>query len=236
VERGDREGRHPETRLSARAFSRQVKAGAIAGGEHLAYDAAIDLGRNRKDAICMGSALRHLAEDFVSTIVFLVLFVASGNLALAVGCAFAAGIGQLALMRWRGKPMDLMQASSLALVVAFGAAALITADSRFMMAKPSVIHFAVGAVMLRPGWMSRYMPPIVRQNVPPNVLLVSGYAWATLMFALGLTNLYVAATFSVAAWAWFISVGAVGAKVVAFLVQFLVLRGFIRRRLRPIAP
>ena len=44
------------------------------------------------------------------------------------------------------------------------------------------------------------------------------------MFALGLGNLYVAATFSVAAWAWFISVGAVGAKVVAFLAQ--VLRSF----------
>ena len=184
----------------------------------------------------MGSALRQLAEDFVSTIVFLVLFVAGGNLALAVACALAVGIGQFAFARWHGKPIDLMQASSLGLVVAFGAAALITADSRFMMAKPSVIHFAVGAVMLRPGWMSRYMPPIVRENVPANVLLVSGYAWAALMFALGLANLYVAAALSVAAWAWFISVGAVGAKVVAFLVQFLVLRGIIRRRLRPTTP
>ncbi len=184
----------------------------------------------------MGSALRHLAEDFVSTIVFLVLFVTSGNLAIAVASAIAVGVGQYAFQRWRGKPIVLMQALSLALVVAFGAAALITADSRFMMAKPSVIHFAIGAVMLRPGWMSRYMPPIVRENVPPKVLLASGYAWAALMFALGLTNLYVAATCSVAAWTWFISVGAVGAKAVAFLVQFLVLRGFIRRRLRPIAP
>jgi intracellular septation protein A len=61
-------------------------------------------------------------------------------------------------------------------------------------------------------------------------------AWAALMFALGLTNLYVAATFSVAAWAWFISVGAVGAKVVAFLVQFAVFRVYVRRRLRPMTP
>jgi intracellular septation protein A len=184
----------------------------------------------------MRSALFQLAEDFLSTIVFLVLFVASGHLVLAVACALAVGIGQFVLLRWRGKPIDLMQGSSLALVVAFGTAALITDDSRFMMAKPSVIHFAVGAVMLRPGWMSRYMPPMVRENVPGNVLLVSGYAWAALMFALGLTNLYVAATFSVAAWAWFISVGAVGAKVVAFLVQFAVLRVFVRRRLRPFTP
>jgi intracellular septation protein len=184
----------------------------------------------------MRSALFQLGEDFLSTIVFLVLFVASGSLVLAVACALGVGIGQLALLRWRGKPIDLMQALSLALVIAFGAAALITDDSRFMMAKPSVIHFAVGAVMLRPGWISRYMPPLVRESVPARVLLVSGYAWAALMFALGLANLYVAATFSVAAWAWFISVGAVGAKVVAFLVQFAVLRAFVRRALRPTTP
>jgi intracellular septation protein len=184
----------------------------------------------------MRSALLQLAEDFLSTIVFLVLFVASGNLVLAVACALAVGIGQFVLLRRRGKPIDPMQGLSLALVIAFGTAALITDDSRFMMAKPSVIHFAVGAVMLRPGWMTRYMPPLVRENVPANVLMVSSYAWAALMFALGLTNLYVAATFSVVAWAWFISVGAVGAKVVAFLVQFAVFRVFVRRRLRPMTP
>jgi intracellular septation protein A len=184
----------------------------------------------------MRSALLQLGEDFLSTIVFLVLFVASGNLVVAVAGALAVGIGQFGFLRWRDKPIDLMQGLSLALVIGFGAAALITEDSRFMMAKPSVIHFAVGAVMLRPGWMSRYMPPLVRENVPANVLPGSGYAWAALMFALGLTNLYVAATFSVAAWAWFISVGAVGAKVVAFLVQFAVFRVFVRRSLRPTAP
>jgi intracellular septation protein len=184
----------------------------------------------------MRSALLQLGEDFLSTIVFLVLFVAGGNLVLAVVGALGVGIAQVALLRWRGKPVDLMQGLSLALVIAFGAAALITDDSRFMMAKPSVIHGAVGIVMLRPGWMSRYMPPLVRENVPAQVLLMSGYAWAALMFALGLANLYVAATFSVAAWAWFISVGAVGAKAVAFLAQFAVLRAFVRRALRPTTP
>jgi len=44
-----------------------------------------------------------------------------------------------------------MQWLSFALVVVLGAAALLTDDPRFMMAKPSIVHFAVGAVMLRPG-------------------------------------------------------------------------------------
>jgi intracellular septation protein len=58
------------------------------------------------------------------------------------------------------------------------------------------------------------------------------------MIALGALNLLVALTMSIQAWAWFITVGAVGAKVVAFLVQYWVFRSIIVRKLRsaPAAP
>jgi intracellular septation protein A len=79
------------------------------------------------------------------------------------------------------------------------------------------------------------MPEFVKQNVPENILIGSGYAWAALMFALGLINLYVASRYSIDVWAWFISVYAVGAKVVAFLIQYAVIRVMIRRRLRSAA-
>jgi len=61
------------------------------------------------------------------------------------------GAGQFALARWRRRRIETMQWLSFALVVVLGAAALLTDDPRFMMAKPSIVHFAVGAVMLRPG-------------------------------------------------------------------------------------
>lgn len=180
----------------------------------------------------MKTALMQLAEDFLSTFVFLGIYLATGNLALAVGFALAIGIGQLAAAKWRERPIETMQWLSLAFVVALGGAALMTDDARFMMAKPSVIHFAVGAVMLRPGWMARYMPPIVTEHVSANLLKASGYAWAALMFVLGLSNLYVAAFYSPVVWGWFISVGAVGAKIVAFAVQYLVIWVLIRRSFR----
>ena len=41
------------------------------------------------------------------------------------------------------------------------------------------------------------------------------------MFLLGALNLFVATTMSFQAWAWFITFGAVGAKVVAFLAPVL---------------
>jgi len=179
----------------------------------------------------MKTALLQLVEDFLSAFVFLGVYLAVGNLPLAVGSALVVGLGQFAIIYWRGQRIETMQWLSLALVIVLGAAALMTNDARFMMAKPSVIHFAIGAVMLRPGWMERYMPPIVKEHVSASVLALNGYAWAGLMFVLGISNLYVADYCSPATWAWFISVVAIGAKVAAFAAQYVVLQVLVRRDL-----
>lgn len=179
----------------------------------------------------MRTALLQLVGDFFSAFVFLGIYLTVGNLPLAVGAALAVGLGQFAFLRWRAKRIETMQWPSLGLVIVLGVAALMTNDARFMMAKPSIIHFAIGAVMLRPGWMERYMPAIVKEHVSESVLAMNGYAWAGLMFLLGLSNLYVAAYCSPATWAWFISVVAIGAKITAFMAQYLVLQILIRRNL-----
>lgn len=180
----------------------------------------------------MGTALLQLAEDFLSALVFLGIYLATGNLPLAVGSAMAVGAAQFALAKWRGRRLEAMQWLSLGLVIVLGAVTLITNDSRFVMAKPSFIHFAVGAVMLRRGWMDRYLPPIVKDNLSQQIIVLTGYAWAGLMFTLGLANLYVAANYSPIVWGYFLSIGAMGAKIVAFFAQYLVFQVLIRRRLR----
>jgi intracellular septation protein len=180
----------------------------------------------------MQTALYQLAEDFLSTIVFLIAYFATGNLYLAVILAIVVGVGQFVLLKRRGRTLDVMAWLSLGCAIALGGATLITDDSRFIMAKPSVVHFAVAIVMLRRGWLARYMPDIVKENVPERVLIGWGYGWAVLMVVLGLLNLYVAGYYSIDVWAWFISVGAVGAKVVMFLIQFVVIRLQVRRNLQ----
>ena len=180
----------------------------------------------------MQTALLQLAEDFLSAFVFLGIYLSTGNLPLAVGVAMAVGAAQFAIAKWRGRSLEAMQWLSLGLVIALGAVTLITNDSRFMMAKPSFIHFAIGAVMLRPGWMDRYLPPIVTNNLPQQIIVLTGYAWAGLMFALGLANLYVAFNYSPIVWGYFLSIGATGAKIAAFFAQYLVFQILIRRRLR----
>jgi len=180
----------------------------------------------------MRTALAQLLSDFLSAIVFLIIYGSTENLYVATGTAIAVSLAQFTVSKIRRRPVDAMQWLVLGMVVVLGTATLITQDSRFIMIKPSIVHFAVGAVMLRRGWMMRYLPPIVRDNIPESILVSAGYAWAALMFTLGALNLVIALTLPFRVWAWFIAVGAIGAKVVAFLVQYVVFRTIVRRNLR----
>ena len=85
--------------------------------------------------------------------------------------------------------------------------------------------------MLRPGWMTRYLPEMVVRNVPEPAIVAAGYGWAALLMALGLVNLAIALHFDIAIWAWFISVGSVGTKLAAFAIQYGVFRAIVRQRL-----
>jgi hypothetical protein len=71
----------------------------------------------------------------------------------------------------------------MSLVVVLGTATLLTQSPRFMMLKPSFIHFTVAAAMLRRGWMTRYLSAIARENLPETVVIGAGFGWAGLMVA-----------------------------------------------------
>jgi intracellular septation protein A len=172
-----------------------------------------------------------LAADFLSTIVFLVVYLVTGNVILATGIAIAGAVAQVIYARIKGEPLGFMTYASLALVIVLGSATLLTHDPRFVLAKPAIAHFAIGAIMLKRGWMLRYMPPIVSENIPEYVT-IAGYAWAALMFALGLGTIAVASTGDLALWGFYVSVVAIGAKVAAFAVQYLAFRILVTNRIR----
>src|SRR5262249_56645579 len=92
----------------------------------------------------MNSA-RLLVFDLASTIFFLIILLATGNLLLAVGLGVGLGVTQIAWMMARKQPIDTMQWLSIGLVVASGAATLLTQDPRFVMLKPSAIYCIVAA-------------------------------------------------------------------------------------------
>jgi intracellular septation protein len=182
----------------------------------------------------MKDVFAKLATDFFSTIVFLAVYLATDNVVLATSVAIAGAVAQVVYSRIKGQELGFMTWASLALVIVLGSATLLTHDPRFVLAKPSIAHFAIGAIMLKRGWMLRYLPPIVTETIPEYVT-VAGYAWAALMFALGAGVIAVAATGDIKLWAFYVSVVAIGAKVAAFAIQYVAFRILVTNRIRSIS-
>jgi intracellular septation protein A len=176
--------------------------------------------------------MKEFFNDMLSTIFFVALYLTIGDIYIATGAAIAVGIGLIGYYRARGRKVDMMQWMSLALVIVFGGATLYLHDPRFMMVKPSIIHFAIGFVMLRKGWIGRYLPPIARANLTTRMVNGWGYGWAALMFGLGISNIIIALTMSPLIWGYFIAFGAMGAKLVMFAVQYAIFRTTVVRRIR----
>src|ERR1700739_2018693 len=182
----------------------------------------------------MQNVFARLATDFFSTIVFLAVYLATDNIILATGVAIAGAIAQVIYSRIKGRELSFMTWASLGLVIVLGGATILTSDPRFVLAKPAIAHFAVGAVMLRRGWMLRYMPPLVAETIPEYVT-IAGFAWAALMFALGAGTIAIAMTGNLTLWTVYVSVVAGRAKIAAFAIQYVVFRLAVTNRIRAAA-
>ena len=182
----------------------------------------------------MKDVFARLGADFFSTILFIAIYLATDNVLLATGVAIAGAIAQVIYSRVKGKELGYMTWASLALVIVLGSATLLTHDPRFVLAKPAIGHFAIGAIMLKRGWMLRYMPAIVTETIPEYVTF-AGYAWAALMFVLAAGTVSVAMTGDMKLWTFYVTVVLLGAKVAAFAVQYVAFRLLVGSRLRAAA-
>ena len=174
-----------------------------------------------------------LLLDMAATLFFLGLYLLTHNIPLSVVLGMALGIAQIGWQFARGKPIDTMQWMSLFLVLGAGTVTLITNDPRFMMIKPSVIYIIVGVVMLKRGWMNRYLPPIAIELVP-DIAVMLGYAWSGLMFFSAALNVVVALNFDVVTWSVTMSIYGIASKALMFLIGYTVMRtiGVARYRRR----
>ncbi len=172
-----------------------------------------------------------LLIDMAATLFFLVLYLLTHNVALAVVLGMAVGSAQIGWQLARRMPIDTMQWMSLFLVLGAGTVTLITNDPRFVMIKPTVIYLIVGIVMLKRGWMNRYLPPIAIELVP-DIAVIFGYIWSGLMFFSAALNLIVALNFSVMTWSATMSIWGIVSKLVLFLIGYVVMRSIGARRNR----
>ncbi len=174
------------------------------------------------------SAARVLALDLASTILFLAVYLLSDNLFLAVGLGMALGVTQIAWQFHRKQPIGSLQWLSVVLVLASGTATFLTHDPTFVMLKPSVIYCIVGLVMLKRGWMNRYLPE--RAAPVADVATTFGYVWAGLMFGSAVLNVALALSLEPKSWAAAMSAWGLISKIGLFLIQYATMTAIGRRR------
>jgi intracellular septation protein len=139
----------------------------------------------------------------IPMILFLALFIMTKDIMLATSFGIVVGLGQVAYGLAHGRQtIGALQWASLALIAVLGSATLLTHNPRFVMFKPTAVQAILGAVMLRPGWMERYVPAAEREAARP-LLTAFGFVWAGLMFLLAALNVLLVVAADPVTWAWF---------------------------------
>jgi intracellular septation protein len=171
---------------------------------------------------------RVLAMDLASTILFLVLYLTTDNLILSVALGMVLGVAQIGWQYMRKQPIGSLQLLSVVLILASGSATLLTRDATFIMLKPSIIYCIVGLVMMKRGWMNRYLPE--RAAPVLDVATTFGYVWAGLMFASAALNIALALSLDAKTWAAVMSAWGLFSKIGLFLIQYAWMTAVGRRR------
>ena len=174
---------------------------------------------------------RALVADLLPTIVFAILVSLHVDVRIATGTSVAVSVAQIALQGFVMKrPVAPLQWASLGLVLVFGTAGILTNDPRFLMAKPTLIYTIIGLVMLKRGWMLRYLPPVA-EGRGSAAMIAFGYVWAGLMFVTAASNLVVALAFP-ARWPAYLATFPMTSKIGLFAIQYLTVRHFALREFR----
>ncbi|MET0336085.1 MAG: septation protein A [Rhizobacter sp.] len=151
---------------------------------------------------------------------------------LATLVVIAATLVQVAVLKIRGRKIDLMLWITLALVVVLGGATVWFHNAAFIKWKPSVAFWAMGLAL----WVSQaFFKKNLLQSMVGKDLKLPAQAWQRLNFAwvaffglLGLLNVYVAYNFSTSTWATFKVFGVFGLMIVFTIAQVVFLGRYLK--------
>lgn len=175
-------------------------------------------------------AIGPMLFDSLGVLVFAVLLVAGAGIVPATIAGTVVALGVVGYELARGKKVAALQWISLASVLFTAAATLFTGDPRFVMAKPTIVYLIVGSVMLRKGWLNRYIPP-EQLAIVGDVMDRFGMIWAALMFTSAGLNLVIALFFT-EWWPLFIGIFPLASKFGLFAIHIAVVHVITQARLR----
>jgi intracellular septation protein A len=174
-------------------------------------------------------AARAILLDMASMVVFLVVVWLTDNLYWSAAIGMAFGVAQVGWQLIRRRPIEALQWLSLVQILAAGTATILTDNATIMMLKPSVLSVILGVVMLKRGWMNRYISPATAHLVG-DVATRFGFAWAWLMFFTAALNIALALTLDTKTWSVVMSSWGLGSNIALFLLQYAVMDWIARRR------
>lgn len=175
-------------------------------------------------------AIGPMLFDSLGVIVFAALLGLGAGIVAATIAGTAVAIAVVGYELVRGHKVAALQWISLASVLFTAAATLFTGDPRFVMVKPTIVYLIVGSVMLRRGWLNRYIPP-EQLAIVGDVMDRFGMIWAALMFASAGLNLVVALLFT-GWWPLFIGIFPLASKFGLFAIHIAVVHVITQARLR----
>jgi intracellular septation protein len=151
---------------------------------------------------------------------------------LATVVVIVATLAQVAWVKLRGRKVDTMLWVSLALVTVFGGATIWFNNQTFIMWKPTVLYWVMGAAFV-------VMPLLTGRNLlrtmlgeqlelPDAVWQRLSLAWMAFFAAMGVANLWVAFNFEDSVWVNFKLFGGIGLTVLFTLAQAVYLSRYLK--------
>ena len=146
---------------------------------------------------------------------------------LATVVVMIATLAQAAILKLRGKKIDLMLWISLGLVVVLGGATVWFHNETFIKWKPTGLYWAMALTLWisQAGFGKNLIQSMLGAELalPGVIWLKLNRAWVLFFAAMGVVNLYVAYHFSTSAWANFKVFGVTGLILLFTLAQGLYL-------------
>jgi intracellular septation protein len=150
---------------------------------------------------------------------------------LATAVVIVATLAQVALLKARGRKVDLMLWLSLVLVVVLGGLTLWFRSETFIKWKPSGLYWAMGLAF----WISQavFGRNLLRMMMGEQLTLPDGvwrrlnFAWISFFAMMGLLNLWVAYSFDTSTWVNFKLFGGIGLMLVFTVAQGLYLSRYL---------
>jgi intracellular septation protein len=170
-----------------------------------------------------------LLFDLFPVLLFFIAFQFWG-IFVATAVAIAASCAQIGWLALRGRKIDKMLWTSLALVVVFGGLTLLLRDKTFIQWKPTVLYWLFGAVLAGGALGGRNLVRSMlseQVQLPERVWARLNWSWVAFFAFMGAANLYVAYHFSESAWVNFKLFGGMGLMLAFVLAQAALLAKYV---------